>query len=216
MNNSFHYNDITGQKFNKLTAIKPAEYAMHGKCTKWYCQCECGNVAVVSYDHLKSGHTKSCGCLRQKYGKALQKGEQHGMANTPLYKVWQAMKDRIYNKNNKYFHYYGGRGLTLCEEWESFSAFNKWAMENGYQKGLDLDRINNDLGYSPENCRWIPHAENLQNTRRKQEVVLDGKRVPVAEIAKRYNVPYNKVYQMNKRGLSGKQIIAILETWEWI
>lgn len=101
----------------------------------------------------------------------------------------------------------------MCEEWFSFSRFYEWAMANGYQKGLDLDRINNDLGYSPDNCRWIPHAKNLQNTHRKQEVVLNGEMVSIADLAKRYNAPYNKVYQMHKKGVSADEIIAKLEEW---
>lgn len=208
-----NYKDISGQKFNKLTAIKPAQYATHGKCTKWLCKCECGNETVVSYTHLKAGHTQSCGCLRQKYGKASARGEQHGMSRTPLYNVWVAMKARIFNPNNRYYHYYGGRGLTINDEWLSFGAFSEWAIANGYKKGLDLDRIDNEKGYAPENCRWVTHGVNLQNTRRKQEVLVNGERIAIAELAKRYGAPYIKVYQMHKRGTAADVMVERLQKW---
>lgn len=197
--------DIAGKKFGKLYVVKLHEHAKHGTSPKWLCKCECGKMTVVTSDHLVSGHTKSCGCSKRKYGKATQ--ENHGLSRTPLYKVWQAMRDRVYNSNNRFFYRYGGRGITICEEWNSFLAFNEWANKNGYEKGLDIDRINNSLGYGPSNCRWVTHAVNLQNTHRRRTVKVNGVDTPLAELAKQCGTKYNYVYNQYKNGKSGDEIV---------
>lgn len=203
--------DLIGQTFGRLTVIGIARHAKHGLSTKWRCKCECGNVVDVVTNHLKSGHTKSCGCLTMRYGKANGSGrELHGMAKTRIYGVWSAMRDRVYNPTSKYYHRYGGRGITIAEEWDSFIAFRDWSYEHGYKDGLEIDRIDNNKGYSPENCRWVTHAINLQNTHRKQEAIVNGTPIPLAELAKKYGVLYRRVYQMHKRGKNGDEIASKL------
>ena len=92
--------------------------------------------------------------------------ERHGFSGHPLHGVWTGLKERCLNKNNRDFHYYGGRGITVCEEWENNSkSFIFWALENGWKRGLTIDRIDNDKGYSPENCRFVTRAENNRNQR---------------------------------------------------
>lgn len=123
------------------------------------------------------------------------------------------MKDRCWNPNNPMFARYGGRGIKFCDEWQSFTVFERWAFENGYSKGLDIDRINNDGNYEPSNCRWVTHCANLTNTHRKRTISVNGVEIPIAQAAKENGFEYNDVYNMMKRGKKGDEIIATLRSW---
>ena len=144
--------DLTGMKFGRLTVIERAEsYVLPSsgkKRSQWLCECECGNRCVVQAGHLKSGHTQSCGCLNRDIVK---ERATHGESKTPLYFVWKSMRQRCKNPNNRRYRDYGGRGIDICKEWDEFLNFKDWALKNGYKEGLTIDRINNDLGYSPSN-----------------------------------------------------------------
>lgn len=121
------------------------------KNSSWLCKCDCGKQTVVSAPNLKSGATRSCGCGLQE--STIERSTKHGGRYIKLYAVWIAMKDRCNNSNNKQFDDYGGRGIRVCKEWlDDFSAFQKWALANGYKEGLTIDRKDNDKGYSPNNC----------------------------------------------------------------
>jgi hypothetical protein len=154
--------DITGNRFHFLVALSYAG-SKHG-CAHWNCICDCGNETVVSGTKLRKGHTKSCGCL-PFCGKATH-GYSRRSGSHPLYRVWEGMKARCYNPNFKHFVNYGGRGIEITEEWKhSPDVFIKWAKKNGYKKGLEIDRIENDGNYEPENCRFVTHRENNLNKR---------------------------------------------------
>ncbi len=200
----------SGMKFGKLTVLDVAVKAVHGKPTKYNCLCECGRNIIVSAGHLNSGHTKSCGCLKRR-GSPIVIEEHHGQSNTPLYKVWQAMKDRCLNKRNRFYNRYGGRGISVCNEWLYFSKFYDWAMSHGYEKGLNIDRIDNDGNYEPSNCRWITHAENLLNTHRRVDIVTRFGKFTIPELAREYGQLYSSVYTLYARGKTGDEIIDALE-----
>lgn len=160
--------DITGQRFGKLVAI---EYkGLKGEKTSWLCKCDCGNECIVITNSLKSNKTKSCGCIHKK--QLIERNKKHNMSNSKLYKVWRGMKTRCYNPNFIYYCNYGGRGITICDEWKNdFSKFYEWAINNGYEEGLTIDRINNDGNYEPINCRWITRAEQNKNQRKAKKRV---------------------------------------------
>lgn len=154
----FRVHDLTGQKFGRLTAIKPIEN--HGHGIEWLCKCDCGNETVVRCDGLVTGHASSCGC----YNRELKRNYSHGMSNTKIYRVWCGMKQRCNNPNNLEYHRYGGRGIKICKEWnDDFEKFGKWALSHGYKQGLQIDRINNNGNYEPSNCRFVTPLENMRN-----------------------------------------------------
>lgn len=160
------YKDMTGQRFGRLIVLRRVENDAQGNA-QWLCRCDCGNEKVVRGGMLRQGKTVSCGCLlsersRDRMTKMLTK---HGQSGTPLYNVWSSMIDRCYRTSCKGFPRYGGRGIRVYDEWRnSFAVFYLWAMNNGYQRGLEIDRINNDGPYAPWNCRWITSKENCRNT----------------------------------------------------
>ena len=135
------------------------------------CQCECGGQKIATGSGLRDGTIKSCGCLRkekniQNITGYNQSGANitHGKTKTRLYTIWRAMKRRCYQKNATNYYRYGGRGIEVCDEWRnSFQEFYDWSQANGYNDTLTIDRIDNDKGYSPDNCRWTTQMEQVKN-----------------------------------------------------
>lgn len=145
--------DITGQTYNKLTAI---EYSGGGK---WKCLCECGNYTNVKRGDLARNHTKSCGCL------AVENAKTHGKRDSKEYNSWHGMKNRCLNENHVHYKHYGGRGITVCDEWkDSFENFYK-DMGDKPTPQHSIDRINVNGNYTPENCRWATKKEQSLNKR---------------------------------------------------
>jgi predicted XRE-type DNA-binding protein len=133
---------------------------------RWKCICDCGNTYYARAYPLKTGAIKSCGCLEKENLKIIsQHTVIHGRSKDPLYHIWKSMRMRCLNPNDKRYHRYGGRGISICEEWlKDPMAFIRWAENNGYRPGLTLDRRENDQNYSPDNCRWVKNVINNHNS----------------------------------------------------
>lgn len=159
---------MTGQKFGKLSVLR-RQHSKNGHVA-WLCLCDCGNYTTVRGDKLVTEHTKSCGCLNKETTH-----ETHGKSKTRLYKIWQGMKKRCYNENCKCYEDYGGRGIKVCDEWKNnFQVFYDWSMSSGYSVNLEIDRIDNDKDYSPDNCRWATRKQQNRNTRQNRYFTYNG------------------------------------------
>lgn len=165
--------DLTGQKFGRLTAIKPM--GRRGTYIAWFCQCDCGGKTIVSSGHLRTGHTKSCGCLHTL----------HNESQTNLYALWRGMIKRCTYPKSPNYKYYGERGIKVCSEWEAdYLIFKEWALKNGYKAGLSIDRIDNNKGYCPDNCRWTTFKEQGANKRNNILWTYNGETKHAAEWAR--------------------------------
>lgn len=158
--------DMTGRVIGLLTVIEECGRDAHGKVL-WRCRCECGNEVIVRGDNLRSEHpTTSCGCYQRE--RVSEACTTHGMHKTRLYSVWTVMLQRVgvhKGASEEAKRNYQDRGITVCDEWLVFENFRDWALSHGYKDDLQIDRIDNDKGYCPENCRWVTPKENLNNRR---------------------------------------------------
>ena len=176
--------DLTGQQFGYLIIIEFA--GIHKRNAQWKCRCECGNEKVVMGHNLKSGNVKSCGCLRSETTSA--RCYKHGGTNTRLYNIFSQMLNRCNNQNNTNYKDYGGRGITVCNEWLVYQNFKAWALANGYADDLTIDRIDNDKGYSPENCRWATRKEQNGNRRNNRLITFEGETKTLSQWATDKNI----------------------------
>lgn len=166
--------DLVGMRFGAFTVIQRNAPLTYSTEAAWLCKCDCGNLRVVKGSKLRSGRSKSCGCLQSQqlalFNSTTKK--THGKSNTRLYGVWRGMHCRCYQKSHNRYKDYGGRGITICAEWlHDFQAFHDWAIANGYDENATrgkctIDRINNDGNYEPSNCRWVDMKAQLKNQRK--------------------------------------------------
>lgn len=159
--------DLSGKKFGRLIAVAFASSTSQG--AKWLCRCECGETTYALAKKLKGGSVKSCGCIQY----APMHGGAVGGRKSPEYHSWLAMKSRCYNPKNVMFHRYGGRGITVCEQW--VDNFGQFLADMGSRPdGYTIDRIDNDAGYTPENCRWAPKLQQDSNRSTSRVVEVGG------------------------------------------
>lgn len=186
--------DITGNVYGRLTAVKRVGMNKHGKAT-WLFRCSCGNSHEAVSGNVVHGTTSSCGCLKKEIHTT------HGYSGTRLDKIYRHMVDRCYNHNNCCYSNYGERGIAICEEWlKDKSSFFRWAIGHRYSDEFSIDRINNNKGYSPDNCRWADNIVQANNTSRCIFVTINNKVKTIAEWARELNVPENTLRYRIKQG----------------
>ena len=185
--NVYNGEEWIGKKYGKLTVIEPVQITQSGGTHAWYwrCACECGKETVTRPRDLIVGKVKSCGCQ-----KAIDIGNRrrvHGENKTRLHQIWVAMRMRCHDKTKKN---YGGRGISVCPEWENYVAFRDWAMSHGYADDLTIERIDVNGNYCPNNCKWITMEEQAKNRRNNLKIEIDGETKTLADWCKIYNMPY--------------------------
>jgi hypothetical protein len=190
--------DLVGKRFERLLVVC---LKMKGKSKYWNCVCDCGNITVVTTSHLISGHTVSCGC-RSKENRD-KRNFKHGLClkSRRLYRIFHAMKLRCFDKKHRNYSDYGERGITVCSEWENnIESFFEWALANGYDDTKSIDRIDNDKGYSPDNCRWATNAEQARNKRDNVYLTINGEKHVLSDWARIKSIDRSTLANRIKKG----------------
>lgn len=206
--------DLTGQRFGRLTVLKRGDdYIYPNGKTKvmWMCRCDCGKEKDISGSALTQGLTQSCGCYKSemKRKQLTTHGELARGNDSRLYLSWECMKARCYNPHNDYYHRYGGRGISVCEEWKrSFANFREWALSNGYKEGLTIDRINFDGNYEPSNCRWATSKEQANNKCTSHFVAYNGTTKTLSQWSEATGLSYPTLLGRIKRGWSVGEMLT--------
>lgn len=199
-----------GQKYGRLTVIEIADKDGSGH-VRALCCCECGNLKEVRVSHLAGGKVKSCGCLHgsrtaEQIERLISSSRTHGGTGSRLYWIWDHMRRRCNNPRDPAFKDYGGRGILVCHEWESFEIFRAWALTNGYADGLTIERIDNNGIYTAANCSWIPNAEQQVNRRNNVRVEYNGRIVTLTEAARLSGISRQTIRDRQRRGEVGNQL----------
>lgn len=203
--------NLTGQKFGRLTAIcfvRADKQKTGSTKSLWRWKCDCGNEIEVYAERVKSGNTKSCGCYEKEIASKISK--THGMSKTRIYHIYIGMKNRCNNQNTKIYKNYGGRGINICNEWNSesgFENFYSWSIKNGYSDELTIDRIDNNGDYCPENCRWTTNKEQQRNKRNNTIIVYENKSYVLSELAEKTGINGTTLQSRIKSGMSIEEAV---------
>lgn len=198
-----------GIKINSFTVLgeeEPVYYTVkngHKQMTRMVmCRCDCGNERIISWNNLKTNKTKCCGCIPNV-------GKIQGLSKHPLYWVWVSMKDRCYNKNNIQYDNYGGRGVRVCTEWlNDFRIYYNWCMDNGWQKGLQIDKdIKGGMLYSPSTCCVVTRLENNENKRNTIKVNINGVLMTIRQICEISKTSYGGILSRINSGVIGEKLL---------
>lgn len=194
--------NLDGQKFGMLTVLE-RDYSRKSRKAYWLCECDCGNLKSVRSDSLQT-QTKSCGCLRDEQAIVnVMVNHTHKQSKSRLHNRWLGLKQRCVNPNNSSYKNYGERGIVVCDEWkDDFLAFKKWAMSNGYNDDLSIERIDVNKGYSPNNCTWIPMSEQATNRTSTIWLTHDGETLNIKQWAEKLGLKYGTLHSRYSRGES--------------
>lgn len=195
---------LIGKRFGKL--IVTQEWRDEKSRIQCLCQCDCGNTKTIRRDSLKNGRTSSCGCYAKE-----RHPKKHGLSRSRIYGIWLNMKNRCLKPNAKHYEYYGGRGITVTDEWlgeNGFDCFYKWAMENGYSDGLTIDRIDTNFGYAPDNCRWATMAQQVDNRSNTRYMTLNGETKSIKEWSKTTGLSRRVLYYRTTHGWNDEKALT--------
>lgn len=197
--------DLTGERFGRLVIIAYKGQNAQ-KNSVWICTCDCGGRTETTTRCLRSGDSKSCGCIRKE--NVVRRFTKHGMSRSPEYTAYRHMIDRCQNANNKYFSYYGGRGISVCEKWKQ--GFEYFFQDMGRRpEGASLERCDVNGDYTPKNCRWaLTWHEQMQNKRNNALLTHGDETLCITEWARRYGVPKSTALARAQRGLPFEQVFA--------
>lgn len=195
-----------GEKFGRLTVTKESPRLYNRRYME--CLCDCGKEKRLRIDRLNA--KSSCGCL----GKEIRREKMCTLAskNPRIYDIWNMLKQRCLNKKNPNYLNYGGRGIAVCSEWLTFKSFYDWSINSGYKANLTIERIDNDLGYSPSNCKWATRLEQANNTRRNLIVEYKGKRQTLSQWAREVGIDKGTLLYRLKSGWTVAKSFSILPT----
>lgn len=189
------------QKYNKKTGAK------NGHVYYYECTCSCGNKIVVCGASLRNKNGVSCGCYAHE--QLLKRNTTHNLTSHPLYHVWQGMKKRCYNKNDKSFYLYGERGISVCPEWKNeFLNFYNWSIKNGYTEGLTIDRINPNGNYEPSNCRWATPKQQSNNKRNNSFIIHNGHKYSSYDLSLMCNLTQKEITRLIREGRDFNYIVT--------
>lgn len=195
---------MIGKKFGRLTVLERADdyVAKSGKRdAAVLCRCDCGNVKRLRSSVLKNGNTRSCGCYRREASSA--RNSTHGLSHSRIWNTWNGMIERCEQKNNKSYKNYGAKGIRVCDEWHNLENFVTWAMANGYDDTLTIDRIDSTKDYCPENCRWADRKTQNNNTSRNHLITFNGETKTMAQWSEETGISYAALKcRINRRGWS--------------
>jgi hypothetical protein len=202
---AYNFQDLTGQRFDRLVALNRVKSDRPYPTTRWMCQCDCGKTTVADRNNLVYGRMRSCGCLNSE--RRAERQLTHGLSKTKLYRIWADIITRCYNENSDGYKDYGARGIYMSDEWRNdFAAFYR-DMANGYQKGLEIDRIEVNGPYSKENCRWVTHKVNSRNKRNTTYLTIDGVTKSLGEWAEISGRWYQNIHRSLRQGKSHKEAV---------
>lgn len=207
--NSPNVVNMIGRTYGRLTVIERSSNDKQGNA-QWLCRCECGRQKVVRGGSLRQGRIRSCGCLLSESSKDRMSAlvTKHGMRGAKLYGVYSSMIERCSSPKCKGFHNYGGRGIAVCDEWkDNRQSFFDWAFENGYEEGLQLDRIDNNGNYCPENCRWVTRKVNCNNTRKNVSLEYNGETHTLSEWADILCINRSTIFSRHRAGKPVDEIL---------
>ena len=194
--------DLVGQKFNRMTVVALSTRVRPKRSARyWVCKCDCGTVKDVRGPELVNGSTTSCGCYNA------EKSRKHGKEGTTIYSVWASMKYRCQNPKSRAYPNYGGRGITVCEAWKDFMNF--YADMGDAPEGMDLDREDNEKGYTPENCRWVSRTVNMNNRRVNLNLTLNGETRTATQWARITGLSRTTIGRRVKQGWSDEDVLTL-------
>lgn len=193
--------DMTGQRIGRLTVIR--RNGRKGHNTGWLCRCDCGKEITVAGQYLRNGQTMCADCKNKN-----ERFWKHGMSKTRLFNIWGHMKNRCNQPKCDNYENYGGRGITVCDEWNNdFNAFAEWAYANGYDESLTIDRIDVNGNYEPSNCRWATKKQQANNMRKTHYVETPDGVMTISEAAEKYNLTYACLLYRYNKGEKGEKLV---------